>query len=54
MPGIGTLTLALALAPALAIVLILLIRRPRAAEALNLAASADLAPRHSHDPGLEE
>ena len=40
MPGIGTLTLALALAPALAIVLILLIRRARAAEALNLAASA--------------
>ena len=40
MPGIGTLTLALALAPAVAIVLILLIRRPRAAEALNLAASA--------------
>jgi len=40
MAGIGTLTLALALAPALAIVLILLIRRPRAAEALNLAASA--------------
>jgi hydrogenase-4 component F len=40
MPGVGTLTLALALAPAVAIVLILLIRRPRAAEALNLAASA--------------
>src|SRR5580700_1583134 len=40
MPGIGTLTLALALAPALAIVLILLIRRGRAAEAINLAASA--------------
>ncbi len=40
MPGIGTLTLALALAPALAIILILLIRRARAAEALNLAASA--------------
>jgi hydrogenase-4 component F len=40
MPGIGTLTLALALAPAVAIVLILLVRRPRAAEALNLAASA--------------
>jgi len=39
-PGIGTLTLAVALAPTLAIVLILLIRRPRAAEALNLAASA--------------
>ena len=40
MPGIGTLTLALALAPALAIVLILLIRRARAAEVINLAASA--------------
>ena len=40
MPDIGALTLALALAPALAIVLILLIRRARAAEALNLAASA--------------
>ena len=40
MAGIGTLTLALALAPAVAIVLILLIRRPRAAEALNLVASA--------------
>ena len=40
MAGIGALTLALALAPAVAIVLILLIRRPRAAEALNLAASA--------------
>jgi hydrogenase-4 component F len=38
--GIGTLTLALALAPAVAIVLILLARRPRVAEALNLAASA--------------
>jgi hydrogenase-4 component F len=40
MAATGTLTLALALAPAIAIVLILLIRRPRAAEALNLAASA--------------
>ena len=40
MAGLGTLTLAVALAPAVAIVLILLIRRPRAAEALNLAASA--------------
>jgi hydrogenase-4 component F len=40
MTAIGALTLTLALAPAVAIVLILLIRRPRAAEALNLGASA--------------
>ena len=36
----GILTLLLALAPALAVVLILLIDKPRAAEALNLLASA--------------
>ncbi|WP_449256208.1 proton-conducting transporter transmembrane domain-containing protein [Bosea sp. (in: a-proteobacteria)] len=40
MGTIGTLTLVLVLAPAAAIVLILLIGRPRAAEMLNLAASA--------------
>lgn len=40
MGAIGSLTLALVLAPTVAIVLILLIGRPRAAEALNLAASA--------------
>jgi hydrogenase-4 component F len=40
MNRIGFLTLALTLAPAAAIILILLIRRPRAAEALNLIASA--------------
>jgi hydrogenase-4 component F len=39
MSTIGPLTLALTLAPAVAIILILLIRRPRAAEALNLIAS---------------
>ena len=40
MTAIGFLTLTLTLAPATAIVLILLIRRSRAAEGLNLAASA--------------
>ncbi len=40
MSRIGFLTLALTLAPAAAFVLILLIRRPRAAESLNLVASA--------------
>lgn len=40
MSAIGSLTLAMVLAPAGAIVLILLVRRPRAAEALNLLGSA--------------
>jgi hydrogenase-4 component F len=40
MSGIATLTAAMTLAPAAAIVLILLIDRPRAAEAINLIASA--------------
>jgi len=40
MEAIGTLAFALILAPAAAIVLILIIRRARAAEALNLTASA--------------
>ena len=40
MIAIGSLTLAMTLAPAAAIVLILLTRRPRAAEAINLVASA--------------
>jgi hydrogenase-4 component F len=40
MNTIGLLILSLTLAPAVAIVLILLVRRPRAAEALNLIASA--------------
>jgi hydrogenase-4 component F len=40
MSAIGPLTLAMTLAPAAAIILILLAPRPRAAEAINLAASA--------------
>ena len=40
MQTIGLLTLTLTLAPAVAIILILLVRRPRAAEFLNLVASA--------------
>ena len=40
MDAIGALTLAMVLAPASAIIVILIIRRPRAAEALNLLASA--------------
>ena len=40
MESVGILTLALVLAPTIAIILIMLIRRPRAAELLNLVASA--------------
>jgi hydrogenase-4 component F len=40
MSAIGPLTLVMTLAPAAAIILILLAPRPRAAEAINLAASA--------------
>ena len=47
MSAIAPLTLAMTLAPAAGIVLIALINRPRAAETINLVASAISLPRSS-------